>query len=313
MKTITDLIQRTPTPAVLTIGSFDGVHLGHQSLISSVVNSAREKGVVAVALTFEPSPREVLRPGQPHAYLTLLPEKLAILAETGLDETIVVPFTKELSQVQAPDFIAWVREYLPFIELWEGADFALGHGRTGNMEVLARLGEEMGYTVHSAPFVEVGGDPVSSTRIRQAIMSGDMETATALMGRHPIVPGTVVPGSRRGRELGFPTANLAITATQALPPDGVYASWCTRPATGETLPSVTSIGTRPTFEDDARLVEVHILDYDADLYGETLTAHFVKYLRPQQRFEGLAPLITQMGRDVADAREVLSAQVASRA
>jgi riboflavin kinase/FMN adenylyltransferase len=305
MQTITDLTQRTPTPAVLTIGSFDGVHLGHQKLIACVVESARQKGVAAVALTFEPSPREVLRPDQPLAYLTRLPDKLALLAETGLDETIVVHFTKELSQVQAPDFIAWLRQYLPFVELWEGAGFALGHGRTGNTDVLAQLGKEMGYLLQIAPLVEVEGEPVSSTRIRQAVMSGDMEGATALMGRYPMVPGTVVHGSKRGREMGYPTANLATTAYQALPPDGVYASWCTRHATGEVLPSVTSIGTRPTFEDDARLVEVHILDYDADMYGEVLTAHFVKYLRGQLKFEGTDPLIVQMGKDTDDAREVL--------
>jgi riboflavin kinase/FMN adenylyltransferase len=307
MQTITDLTQRTATPAVLTIGSFDGIHLGHQRLISCVVESARQKGVAAVALTFEPSPREVLRPGQPLAYLTRLPEKLAILSQTGLDETVVVPFTKELSQVEAPDFIAWLRQYLPFVELWEGEGFALGHGRTGNTGVLAQLGNELGYTLQIAPLVGVGGEPVSSTRIRQAVMSGDMETATTLMGRYPAVPGTVVPGSKRGREMGYPTANLAITAYQALPPDGVYATWCTRHATGEVLPSVTSIGTRPTFEDDARLVEVHILDYDADMYGEVLTAHFAKYLRGQLRFEGMAPLIAQMDIDTASAREVLSA------
>jgi riboflavin kinase / FMN adenylyltransferase len=279
MQVIHDLAQRRPTPGVLTIGTFDGVHLGHQRLIQEVVRSAREKGVQAVALTFEPSPREVLRPDQPLAYLTKLPQKLDFMAAAGLDETVVVPFTRELSQVEAPDFIRWVRHYLPFVELWEGEGFALGHGRTGNTGVLARLGEEMGYTLRIAPLVELGGEPVSSTRIREAVMSGDMESATALLGRYFTVPGTVVPGSRRGRELGYPTANLALLPNQALPADGVYATWCRRPATDEMLPSVTSVGTRPTFDDDARLVEVHILDYDADLYGETLTAQELDEVR----------------------------------
>lgn len=306
MQTIPDLTQRESTPVVLTIGSFDGVHLGHQTLISKVVESAREKGVMAVALTFEPSPREVLRPDQPLAYLSRLPEKLELLGRTELDETVVVPFTKELSQVEAPDFIAWVRRYLPFVELWEGEGFALGHARTGNTEVLARLGEEAGYTLHIAPLVEVDGQPVSSTRIREAIMTGDMETATVLLGRYPTVPGTVVPGSKRGREMGYPTANLAIPPNQALPADGVYAGWATRHATGEALPSVISVGTRPTFEDDARLVEVYIIDFDADLYGERLTAHFVKRLRPQVRFEGMEPLIKQMDQDTAESRKILA-------
>jgi riboflavin kinase/FMN adenylyltransferase len=272
----------------------------------SVVESAREKGVAAVVMTFDPSPREVLRPDLPLAYLTRLPEKLRLIEKLGIDEVVVVPFTKELSQVEAPDFIAWVRRYLPFVELWEGEGFALGHGRTGNTGVLARLGEEMGYTLHIAPLVEVDGEPASSTRVREAVMSGDMETATRILGRYPTVPGTVVPGSKRGRELGYPTANLALLPNQALPADGVYATWTHRPATGEVLPSVTSVGTRPTFEDDQRLVEVHILDYDADLYGETLTAHFVKFLRGQVRFEGIEPLIQQMHTDAANARSALA-------
>ncbi len=306
MQTITDITQRQPTPAVVTIGSFDGIHLGHQAIIKSVVESAKEKGVAAVALTFEPSPREVLRPGQPIAYLTRLPEKIRLLEKTGLDELVVVPFTKELSQVEAPDFIKWVRQYLPFIEMWEGEDFALGHGRTGNTQVLAALGSEMDFTMQIAPLVEIDGQPVSSTRIRQAVMSGDVEAAIRLLGYYPTVPGTVVPGSRRGRELGYPTANLALLPNQALPADGVYATWCSRPATSEILPSLTSIGTRPTFDDDARLVEVHILDYDADLYGETLTAHFVKYMRQQVRFDGVEPLIKQMDADANTARQVLA-------
>ncbi len=313
MQTIPDLTQRTPTPAVLTIGSFDGVHLGHQALIAHVVQSARAKGVPAVALTFEPSPREVLRPGQPLAYLTRLPQKLDLLAKTGLDETVIVPFTEELSRVEAPDFIAWVLKYLPFVELWEGEGFALGHGRTGNTGVLTRMGGQLGYTLCIAPLVEVDGAPVSSTRVREAVLSGDMKTAAALLGHYPTVSGTVVPGSKRGREMGYPTANLALPPNQALPADGVYATWTARPATGEVLPSITSIGTRPTFDDDARLVEVYILDYNADLYGEPLTAHFVKFLRPQIRFEGIEPLIKQMDADTATAREVLARSVAPEA
>jgi riboflavin kinase/FMN adenylyltransferase len=306
MQTITDLTQRQPAPAVLTIGSFDGVHLGHQALIKGVVESAREKGVAAVALTFEPSPREILRPGQPIAYLTRLPEKIRILEKTGLDELVVVQFTQELSQVEAPDFIKWVRQYMPFVELWEGEGFALGHGRTGNTGVLAELGDRMGYKLKIAPLVEVEGQPVSSTRIREAVMSGDVRTATNLLGYYPTVPGTVVPGSRRGRELGYPTANLALLPNQALPADGVYATWCSRPATGEVLPSVTSIGTRPTFDDDARLVEIYIIDYNADLYGETLIAHFVDYLRSQVRFNSIEELIEVMGTDTATARRILA-------
>ncbi|HEX8231294.1 MAG TPA: bifunctional riboflavin kinase/FAD synthetase [Chloroflexia bacterium] len=306
MQTITDLTQRQPTPAVLTIGSFDGVHLGHQALIAGVVESARARNVAAVALTFEPSPREVLRPELPLFYLTRLPQKLELLDSLGLDETIVVPFTQELSRVQAPDFIAWLRQYLPFVEMWEGEGFALGHGRTGNTGVLARLGDELGYTLQIAPLVEIEGEPVSSTRVRQAVAEGDVEAAARLLGRPYGVPGVVVHGSKRGRELGYPTANLDTPPNQAIPADGVYATWCVRPATGETLPSLTSIGVRPMFENDVRLVEVYILDYDADLYDETLTTQFVHYLRPQQRFDGLEAFIAQMRQDEANTRKLLS-------
>jgi riboflavin kinase/FMN adenylyltransferase len=305
MQIFTDISQRIPEPAVLTIGSFDGVHLGHQHLIGSAVQRARDLGVSAVALTFDPSPREVLRPDLPVSYLTHLAEKLRLLAQAGVDQTVVVPFTRELANVEAPDFIAWVREYVPFVELWEGEGFALGHGRTGNLEVLARLGEEMGYTLRVANLVEAGGEPVSSTRIRQALASGDIDTATALLGRYPTVPGVVVHGSKRGRELGYPTANLALQPNQALPADGVYATWTTRQGMGHLMPSVTSVGIRPTFENSGRLVEIYILDFSGDLYGEKLTAHFVKFLRSQIRFDNIQALIEQMRADEAETRRVL--------
>ncbi len=311
MQITTDLTRRIPTPAVLTIGTFDGVHLGHQSLIANAVNSAHSRGLPAAAMTFDPAPREVLRPASasgypPLAYLTTLPTRLQLLAGTGLDEVVVVRFTKEMSLMSAREFVSWVRQYLPFVELWEGRGFALGHQRTGNLEVLAQLGVEMGFSVHVTPTVEVDGLPVSSTRIRQAVMAGDVETAARLLGHYHIVPGTVVPGSKRGRELGFPTANLAVVYNLALPADGVYATWAVRPATGEVLPSVTSVGTRPTFEDDARLVEVYIMDYDASLYGETIAAHFVSFIRPQIRFESIGALVQQMAADTAQARAMLA-------
>ncbi|MDQ6694510.1 MAG: bifunctional riboflavin kinase/FAD synthetase [Chloroflexota bacterium] len=310
MKITNDITQRQPAQAVLTIGSFDGVHLGHQALIRSVVGSARDKGIAAVALTFEPSPREVLSPGQPLAYLTPLPQKLDLLAQTGLDETVVIPFTKDLSQVQAPDFIHYLRRYLLFTELWEGENFALGRGRTGNIEVLTDLGRHVGYNTLIAPLVEMDGQPISSSRIRLSVMQGRVSDAARLLGHYHAISGTVVPGSRRGRELGYPTANLATPPHIALPVDGIYATFVTRPATGEILPSVTSIGTRPTFEDDARLVEAFIIDYSADLYGEALTVHFVQHLRPQVAYTGVEPLIAQMDKDTVQAREIVRTSVA---
>lgn len=305
MRTITDLTQRPPTPAVLTIGGFDGVHLGHQALIRGVVEGAKRHGAAAVALTFDPSPRAVLRPDQPVSYLTPLPQKLALFEQLGLDEAIVVPFTKELSQVEAPDFVAWLRKYVPFVELWEGEGFALGHGRTGNTGVLAQLGEQYGYTLNIAPLVEVDGEAVSSTRVRGCLAEGNVALAARLLGRPFEVSGTVVTGSRRGRELGYPTANLQTAPDQTLPADGVYATWLVRPSTGEVLSSLTSIGTRPTFENSERLVEAYILNYNADLYGETLTTRFVQFLRPQERYDGVESLIAQMKQDEENAGEIL--------
>jgi riboflavin kinase/FMN adenylyltransferase len=307
MEVITDLSARLPTPAVLTIGNFDGVHRGHQQLLKLVCDRAGELGVAGVVMTFEPHTRAVVRPSAPVHLLTQLPEKLAQFARLDLDEAVVIHFTPELAQWDARRFLTWVRETLPFEELWEGSDFALGHHRTGNTDVLAELGRELGYTLHLFPPVQIDGQVVSSTAIREALFAGQIRRATELLGRYPLVPGTVVPGAKRGRQLGFPTANLATPPHQALPADGIYATLTVRPRTGQTLQSVTSIGVRPTFGPSERLVEVYILDFASDIYGEQLDVQFVEYLRPQEAYRGADALIAQMHKDVAQTRILLHA------
>jgi riboflavin kinase/FMN adenylyltransferase len=305
MEVITDLTTRRPTPAVLTIGNFDGVHRGHQQLLGLVCDRARALGVPAVVMTFEPHTRAVVRPDAPLFLLTQLPEKLAQFARLDLDEAVVIPFTPELAQWDARRFLTWVYQTLPFKELWVGSDFALGHHRTGNTEVLAALGQELGYDLHLFPPVQLDGQVVSSTAIREALFAGQIRRATELLGRYPMVPGTVVPGAKRGRQLGFPTANLETPPHQALPADGIYATLTVRQRTGQTLQSVSSIGVRPTFGPSERLVEVYILDFASDIYGEQLDVHFVDYLRPQEVYRGAEALIAQMHRDVAQTRTIL--------
>jgi len=292
---------------VLTLGNFDGVHLGHQAVIAEALKIARAAGKPLGVLTFEPHTRAVVRPDQPLDLLTQLPEKLARLDAVGLDQAAIVPFTPATAQLDAGQFLTWLTRSFPLIELWAGENFALGHHRTGNVGVLADLGRTLGFTLQIFPHLADGGTVVSSTAIRQALAGGAVDAATAMLGRFYTLPGTVVPGARRGRELGFPTANLDPPAHQMIPADGIYATLTTRPRTGERLRSITSIGVRPTFGPSARLIEVYLLDFDADLYGETLSVDFVAYLRSQVAYTGPAPLIAQMHQDLARTRDVLAA------
>jgi riboflavin kinase/FMN adenylyltransferase len=293
-------------PTVLTIGNFDGVHVGHQELLGMVRERARDLGVPSTVLTFEPHTRAVVRPDAPLELLTPLPQKLAQLAALDLDQAAVVHFNAAVAALDARSFLLWLTRHLPLVELWVGGGFALGHHRTGNIDVLAQLGDLIGYRLQIFPPVSGAKGVVSSTAIRQALAAGDTAAATAMLGRPYRIPGRVVPGAQRGRELGFPTANLEITPGQAIPADGIYATRVLRPKTGETLNSLTSIGVRPTFGPSERLIEVYIMDFQGDLYGETLEVDFIAYLRGQVAYTGPDPLIAQMRQDEAQARDILA-------
>ncbi len=305
METITDIPHYRSRPTVLTIGNFDGVHIGHQRLLGMVRDRAQTLGAVSTVVTFDPHTRAVVRPDQPVHLLTTLPEKLALFGDLGLDQGAVVPFTAEMVQRDARQFLAWLTAGFPLVELWAGENFALGHHRTGSLSVLAGLGDEMGFALRVFPPIREGDLTVSSTAIRAALAAGDAEGAAAMLGRPYRLSGVVVPGAARGRDLGFPTANLDPPPEKLIPADGVYATRVIRARTGERLASLTSIGTRPTFGPSERLVEVYILDFAGDLYGETLQVDFIHYLRGQVAYTGPEPLIAQMQDDVARARVVL--------
>lgn len=294
-----------PFPSVVTVGAFDGVHLGHRALIGQVVAMARAHGWRSVVVTFFPHPAVVLR-GEPPFYLTSPEEKRACIARLGVDALIQIPFTLETARIRAADFV----ERLVGIgmrALWAGPDFALGYRREGTLPVLEELGRRYGYTLHVAMEFHLGGRPVRSSRIREALREGDVRGAAECLGRPFSVSGRVVAGAGRGQRLGFPTANLNIWPEHALPANGVYACWAELPD-GRRHMAVVNIGVRPTFDQSSeRVVEAHLLDWTGDLYEQMLTLHFVERLREERRFPSIAELVAQIDRDIARAREILGA------
>ncbi len=293
-----------PRPTVLTIGSFDGIHRGHQYLISQVIARAKETGAASALVTLHPHPKIVLRPTSPLQYLSTLEERLDLLAPLGLDYAVVFPFSLETSQIRAREFVQLLVEHLHMQEIFCGADFALGYKREGNVEFFRALGKEKGFAVTVVAPQAFEGQIMSSSRIRQMIAAGDLDDAARFLGRYPSVRGRVVKGDQRGRQLGFPTANLAIAERRLIPADGIYA---VRVKIGNTWHGgAANIGIRPTFDHGHRLVEVFVLDFDGDLYDQVIEVQFVKRLRAEQKFESIDALIAQMNEDVAEARRVLA-------
>lgn len=290
-------------PSVIGIGVFDGVHLGHSHLIKSVVKRARSRGCLAVAVTIHPRPRELLRPDLPSLYLTTLDERVRLLSNLGLDAVSVLSFTREVAETSAEEFVRELCRRYQMVELWAGPDFALGRNREGTIPVLRSLGARMGFEVMVAPRLTIDDVVVSSSQIRRLLADGDVGRAAALLGRAPSVAGPILHGSGRGRTLGFPTANVAVPANIALPADGIYAVWAE--FGGERLRGAASIGIRPTFDSGARTLEVYLLDFDRDVYGQTLRVEFVERLRQELRFPSAEALVEQIRRDVELARQVL--------
>ncbi len=302
---ISDLTNLQPSrPAALTIGVFDGVHRGHQELIKETINRARAVDGESIVLTFYPHPRTVLRPDSPISELTNLRERTNLIAALGVDVVATLPFTHELALLSAEEFIDMLMQHVALRELCVGPDFALGRGRAGTVSVLTEIGARRGFRVNSIPHVVVGGERVSSSRVRALVAAGDVEQAAQLLGRPVLIEGAVVTGVQRGRTLGFATANLAPSASLLLPANGIYAVYAE--LDGNKLPAVANIGVRPTFGHNARLVEVHILDFDRSIYGAHLRVHLVKRLRDELRFSSVDALVAQMHRDVAAARSVLA-------
>jgi riboflavin kinase/FMN adenylyltransferase len=288
---------------VLTLGVFDGVHLGHQHLVRRLIQMAGSTCAPAV-LTFSNHPATVLRPGTHIGYLNTHEEKLRLIREQGVELVVSLDFTQEVAQVSAQDFSAMLVEIFRTKGLVLGPDAALGHNREGTLDYLRRRGEELGFWVETVDPLVLDGAEVKSSRIRNAVLQGDMTACTRLLNRKFSINGKVVVGDHRGEQLGFPTANLEIASGMLVPGDGIYATWAN--IDGVRHPSATSIGVRPTFGLTERLVEVHVLDFDADLYGKDLCVEFVGKLRDQQTFPGVDALVDQINRDVAGSRLALA-------
>jgi len=288
-------------PSAVTIGVFDGVHRGHQHLVARLIERARAEDLAAVALTFNPHPRTVIRPGIAVTYLTSLEERVELLQALGLDAVGVLAFTSELAQLSPRDFLALLVDELQMRLLMIGPDFAMGRNRAGTIGVMRQVGDDLGFRVEVAPLLAEADEKVGSTTVRQALAEGDIERVNRLLGRPFSLRGPVVSGDKRGRTLGFPTANIAIGLDRALPAYGVYV---TRAFVAESqYESCTNIGIRPTFDVEPRpTVETFIIDFDNEIYGREMRIELLARLRGEEKFESAEELIAQMHKDIEATR-----------
>ncbi len=293
-----------PRPA-LAIGNFDGVHLGHRSLVKATVDGARAAGCPAAVLTFEPHPAKVIAPERAPRTLLTLEQRAELLAELGVDALAVLPFDAAVAALSPDEFARDVlARRLGARVVFVGERFRFGSGRQGDAARLARLGEAHGFAVQAMPVVTLDGAPVSSSRIREALAAGDVALAALLLGRPFFVDGRVVRGEGRGRTRGAPTANLEVV-NETLPAHGVYAGRARRAAGAEWWPCVVNVGRRPTFDGRATTVEAHLLSFEGDLYGKALRVSLTHRLREERRFESKQRLLEQIREDVAAARAIL--------
>lgn len=296
---------RREAPFALTIGAFDGLHLGHQHLVRQVRAAGERLGGHSAVLTFDPHPDLILRPERERLYLSTPAERARLLEQLGVDHLIVLRFDHELARVPAEKFMSDVARAANLKELWLGPDARLGAGGQGTVPVLQQLGADLGYIVHVVDPLHVNGQAVSSTAIRRMLAAGEVDGAARLLSRPYSLAGEVVHGDHRGRTIGFPTANVAVPAQQVLPLDGVYACQVQLPGEPHGRPAVTNVGVRPTFGALRRTVEAHLLDWSGDIYGVTVRVEFVRRLRGEQKFAGIDALVAQIHADVAAARDVL--------
>jgi riboflavin kinase / FMN adenylyltransferase len=299
-------------PSVVTIGVFDGVHLGHQRVVGRAAEVATELGLPVVVVTFDPHPDEVVRPGSHPPFLCTARRRAELLAGLGADAVCVLPFTREFSELGPDDFVrAVLVDRLHAARVVVGEDFRFGYRAAGDVALLAQLGEKYDFTVEGVPLLADNGVTISSSEIRQRLAAGDVAGAARDLGRLHRVEGVVVRGHRRGRALGFPTANLETLPHTAIPADGIYAGWLTTlDPSGQELerwPAAISVGTNPTFDGQERSIEAYALDRDdLDLYGVHVAVDFAARLRGMERFDSVDELVAQMHRDVAAAAVVCS-------
>ncbi len=289
---------------VLTIGVFDGVHSGHRYLLEKLQQRAAEKKLLSGVVTFSPHPQSVLHPHNQLPWLSNLEDRVRAFRELGINIVAVLTFTPKVAQLSAQEFISLVQKHLRMRGIMVGPDFALGRGREGNINLLRALGREMKFSVEVISPYTINGEVVSSTLIRQALVQGDMRRVERLMGHYFYLGGKVITSDKRGRVLGFPTANLDIQPQQALPGNGIYATIAQ--VDGKQFPSATNIGIRPTFGEGAKTVETHLLNYKGDLYGKEIRVEFVQKLRDERHFPSSEELKVQIEKDVREVEAILA-------
>jgi riboflavin kinase/FMN adenylyltransferase len=291
-------------PTLLTIGVFDGVHRGHLHLLGHLVARAREKGCPSGVVTFRTHPEKVLGRRDTIPWITTLQERTRLLRAAGADVVVPVTFTRDIAGLSAREFVLLLQKHLNMSGLVLGPDFALGRHRLGDPDYLRKIGEELDFRVEVVRPARLQGEVISSSAIRKLLAAGDVNKVGEMLGRRFNLEGRVAEGDRRGRTLGFPTANIRMQPEQAMPRDGVYATIARQGRLR--LNSVTNIGVRPTFDGMKRLVETYIMDFEGDLYGKKLTIDLVARLRDEMRFKNAEELKQQMAKDTLKAREILS-------
>ena len=304
LRSISELAQ-IPGPVFLAIGVFDGVHLGHQAVISTAVSHAAAATGTAVVVTFDPHPAKILRPQESPRLLTATQHKIALIRQLGVSHLLVLKFDRDLASTPPEQFVRQlVAAAQPLREICVGQEWSFGKNRAGNLALLKKLGGELDFHVVGVEPVTSAGPIVSSTAIRKAVEMGDFATAAKMLGREYTILGTVESGSHVGRSLGFPTANLSAHSEQ-FPPNGVYAAEAQ--LEGKRLRGVINLGVRPTVAGGSptRVLELHLFDFDRDIYGSDIEVRFLRYLRPEQKFESLAALRAQIARDVEEAHRAL--------
>ena len=301
-----DLGHLTPTrDSALTIGVFDGVHRGHRHLIDALVEEARQNGLLAGVVTFKNHPITVLRPGTRVQLLTDVAERTRLLNELGVDFVAAVEFDTALAGLSSRDFLSVLASELRMQKLVVGPDFAMGRDRDGSVETLPAIASDLGAGFKAVDLVTDPSGIVKSTAIRKQIADGDVSTAANLLGRNFSITGTVGGGLQRGREMGFPTANLEVESDLIIPGDGIYATWAHLES--GTHMAATSIGLRPTFDDgENRTIEAFLLDFSEDIYGQSIRLEFVRRLRGEEKYDTVEALMEQIDRDVQDTRSALS-------
>jgi riboflavin kinase/FMN adenylyltransferase len=291
---------------LLTIGVFDGVHLGHKYLISQLTEHARQQNLLSGVVTFRQHPQEILSPQTKLPFLTDLTRRANLLKNEGVEAIIPLSFTRELAQLSARQFVSLLKKYLRMHGMVVGPDFALGRNREGSTNTLRALGQDMNFSVTVIPPIMVNGEVVSSTAIRKALADGDMKRTINLMGRPFSLHGRVITGAGRGIGLGFPTANLDVDSEQALPAEGVYVTWTY--IDGKAHQSMTNIGKRPTFGGSERTVEVYVLNYHSDLYQRELKIDIIERLRSEKKFDTVEELKKQITEDIKQGRAILDSR-----